>query len=80
VKFVVRVDPLDFPALHVDDEEFDQREDARLSAERYAGKVVCPVQVIEYDDAGNEVRMRSTTPRRGGCRTSGASAHEYPLT
>jgi hypothetical protein len=76
VKFVVKVDELgDDPSFPMADEElvYARREDARLSAERYAGKAMCSFLVIEYDDAGNEVRVETYDPEQGGYQTWGAS-------
>jgi len=36
---------------------FNRREDARLAAERYAGKAIGVMEVVELDDQGNEVRV-----------------------
>jgi hypothetical protein len=49
----------------VDEEAFDRREDARLAAQRYAGKAIGTFEVVEYDDAGNEVRVEEYDPEEG---------------
>jgi hypothetical protein len=67
VKFVVKVSDDESPAFPMADEEleYERREDARLSAERYASKMACPVLVFEYDEAGVEVRVEEYNPEQG---------------
>ena len=68
MKFVVKVSEFgDNPSFPMADEElvYERREDARLSAERYAGKAMCSFWVIEYDDDGNEVRTEEYNPEEG---------------
>jgi hypothetical protein len=64
VKFIVRVSERD-TAMWVDEMTFDRREDARGAAERYAGKAHGSFEVVELDDAGNEVRVEEYDPEEG---------------
>jgi hypothetical protein len=49
------------------DEElrYDTREDARLAAERYAGKAVGVFEVVELDKAGRTVSVEEYDPEKG---------------
>jgi hypothetical protein len=65
MKFLVRVSEWQGSAHPVSDMVFDRRENARLTAERYAGKAIGVMEVVELDDAGNEVRVEEYDPEEG---------------